>query len=226
MTIGKKIYLGFGAVLAVLLLLFLVNVVAAFKARSARLDASATLASYRIIEAVRFQIMSSRVNLDNFLLSGDPSDEEKVTRGFTELSELIKRRELEAGNEELRHALIQVEASEQGWAESFAKPLLAKRHPEFFRERIEVHRFGPLRIRRPVARACFFHLLALVAAAGALLAGAPRAAAALAAVALAALLVVWSKWRFAPLRLPVAVLVPWVLAGAWVRGWLRARRIA
>ncbi|MBZ5526921.1 MAG: HAMP domain-containing protein [Acidobacteriia bacterium] len=128
MTIGKKIYLGFGAILAVLFILFLVNVGAAVKARSTRADASAALSSYRIIEKVRFDIMSSRVNLNNFLLSGDPNDEEKVTRGFAEMAELLKRSEMEAGSEDLRKALIQVEATEQGWAESFAKPLLAKRH--------------------------------------------------------------------------------------------------
>ena len=112
------------------------------------------------------------------------------------------------------------------WARRYEMDaLLAARYPELFRERIEVHRLGPFRIRRPVVRACFLHVVALVAAAAALLAGSPRAAAALALAALAALLVVWSKWRFAPLRLPVVVLVPWVLMRAWVRGWARAQRL-
>jgi methyl-accepting chemotaxis protein len=128
MTIGKKIYLGFGTILAVLFLLFLVNVGTAVKARLTRTDASTALSSYRIIENVRFDIMASRVNLNNFLLSGDPSDEEKVTRGFSEMAELIKRSEMEAGSEDVRKALIQVESTEQSWAENFAKPLLAKRH--------------------------------------------------------------------------------------------------
>ena len=48
----------------------------------------------------------------------------------------------------------------------------------------------------------------------------------LAVLALAALAVVWAKWRFAPLRLPVVALVPWVLVRAWMRGWDRAQRIA
>jgi hypothetical protein len=104
-------------------------------------------------------------------------------------------------------------------------PLLAARHPGLFRERIEVHRVGPFRVRRPVVRACFFHVIALVAAAAALLAGAPRAAGALALASLAALAVVWAKWRFAPHRLPVVALVPWVLVRAWMRGWDRARRM-
>jgi hypothetical protein len=76
-----------------------------------------------------------------------------------------------------------------------------------------------------VVRACFFHVITVVAAAAALLAGESGAAAALALAALAALALVWSKWRFAPLKLPVVVLVPWVLVRAWLWGWVRARRI-
>jgi hypothetical protein len=57
------------------------------------------------------------------------------------------------------------------------------------------------------------------------LAGEPRAAAVLALAALLALAVVWSKWRFAPLKLPVVVLVPWVMVRAWIWGWVRARRL-
>jgi glycosyltransferase involved in cell wall biosynthesis len=112
------------------------------------------------------------------------------------------------------------------WAQRYEMDaLLAARHPDRFRERIEVHRLGPFRIRRPVVRACFFHVIALVAAAAALLAGQPGAAALFALLALAALVVVWSKWRFAPIKLPVVVLVPWVMVRAWLWGWVRARRL-
>jgi len=112
------------------------------------------------------------------------------------------------------------------WARRYEMDaLLAARYPDFFRERIEVHQLGPFRIRRPVVRACFFHVITVVAAAAALLAGESGAAAALALAALAALALVWSKWRFAPLKLPVVVLVPWVLVKAWLWGWVRARRL-
>jgi methyl-accepting chemotaxis protein len=128
MTIGKKLYFGFGAVLVILVALFLVNIFAGFKERSARADASAALASVRTIEAVRYQIMLNRLNLNNFLLSGDPRDEDKVSHGLTSISEIIKRGESESGSESLRTALIQVESTETSWADNFAKPLLAKRH--------------------------------------------------------------------------------------------------
>jgi methyl-accepting chemotaxis protein len=128
MTIGKKLYFGFGAVLVILVALFLVNIFAGFKERSARADASTALDSVRTIEAVRYQIMLNRLNLNNFLLSGDPRDEDKVSHGLTEISEIIKRGESQSGSESLRTALIQVESTETSWADNFAKPLLAKRH--------------------------------------------------------------------------------------------------
>jgi methyl-accepting chemotaxis protein len=128
MTIGKKLYLGFGSTLSILLLLLVVNLIAGFKESSARKDASTALESVRAIESVRYQIMLNRLNLNNFLLSGDPRDEEKVTRGLQDVNEIMKRGESQAGNDLLRTALIQVEGTETSWADNFAKPLLAKRH--------------------------------------------------------------------------------------------------
>jgi methyl-accepting chemotaxis protein len=128
MKIGKKLYMGFGSILGILVLLFFVNMFAGFKERSARADASSALESVRTIEAVRYQIMLNRLNLNNFLLSGDPRDEEKVTRGLQDISETMKRGETQASNEALHTALVQVEGTEASWADNFAKPLLAKRH--------------------------------------------------------------------------------------------------
>ncbi len=128
MTIGKKLYVGFGSILGVLVVMLLVNVGAGYKMSSARKEASTALESVRTIESVRYQIMLNRLNLNNFLLSGDPRDEEKVTRGFQGLTEQIKRGESGSGGDLLRTALIQVEGTEASWADNFAKPLLAKRH--------------------------------------------------------------------------------------------------
>src|SRR5690348_4305870 len=128
MTIGKKLYLGFGAILAILLLLFIVNSFAVFRERSARNDSKAALDSMATIESVRYQIMLNRLNLNNFLLSGDPRDEERVTKGLTDISDILKRGESQTVNDSMRTSLIQVESTEQNWADNFAKPLLAKRH--------------------------------------------------------------------------------------------------
>jgi hypothetical protein len=101
--------------------------------------------------------------------------------------------------------------------------LLAARHPRLFRERVEVHRLGPFRIRRPIVRAAW---VCVLAAYGALIAagfGRGDLARILLAVAGVAFLPIWAKWRFHPLRLPVALLVPFALTSALVRGGFWAR---
>src|SRR5712664_3490314 len=128
MTIGKKLYAGFGLILGILSLLFVVNVIAGWKQSSARKDSSMALDAVRAVESVRNQIMSNRLDMNNFLLSGDPRDEEKVNKGLTDIIDKIKRGEANASNEAVRTALIQVESTEASWADNFAKPLIAKRH--------------------------------------------------------------------------------------------------
>ncbi len=128
MTIGKKLYVGFGSILAILFLLFLLNTASVLRERSSRTDAANALESVRTVEAVRFQIMQNRLNLGSFLLSGDPRDEEKVNRGIAELSDLLKKKETKSGNESLRTGLIEVESTEKKWTDEFVRPVLAKRH--------------------------------------------------------------------------------------------------
>jgi methyl-accepting chemotaxis protein len=128
MKIGKKLYVGFGAVLAILVLLFIVNIFAGLRERSARLDASTALESVRTIETVRYQIMLNRLNLNNYLLSGDPRDEEKVNKGLTDVSEDIKRGQAQALADNVKVSLSSVESTEASWADNFVKPMLAKRH--------------------------------------------------------------------------------------------------
>ena len=128
MTIGKRLYIGFGVILGILGLLFLVNIIAGFREQSARKDAKGALDNVSVIESVRYQIMLNRHNMDNFLLSGDPRDEEKVNKGFSDINELIKRGEAQTTSDDVKTALIQVESTEASWADNFAKPLLAKRH--------------------------------------------------------------------------------------------------
>src|SRR5882762_2896261 len=128
MTIKQQLYRSFGAILLILLILLFVDFGAIYKTSTASSEAANTLESVRTIEAVRYQIMQNRLNLNNFLLSGDPRDEDKVNRGFIELADIVKQGESKTTNEFLHTALIQVESTEASWADNFAKPLLAKRH--------------------------------------------------------------------------------------------------
>ncbi len=135
MTIGKKLYVGFGSILAILFFLFLLNTASVLRERSSRADAANALESVRTVEAVRFQIMQNRLNLSSFLLSGDPRDEEKVNKGMAELSDLLKKKETKSGNESLRTGLIEVESTEKKWTDEFVRPVLAKRHQSARRSR-------------------------------------------------------------------------------------------
>ena len=128
MSIRNQLYKGFGVILTILTVLLIVDLGALWKARSASSEAATTLESVRLAEAVRYQMMQNRLNLNNFLLSGDPRDEDRVNRGFTELSDLAKKGESQTTSDFLRTALIQIESTEASWADNFAKPLLAKRH--------------------------------------------------------------------------------------------------
>src|SRR5579885_769404 len=128
MTIGKKLYIGFGSILFILIGLFVVNIIAGLREQSSRSEASTAVQNVRTIESVRYQIMLNRNNLNNFLLSGDPRDEEKVNHGIVDIADLLKRSEAQTASDPVRTSLIQVESTEESWADNFAKPLLAKRH--------------------------------------------------------------------------------------------------
>jgi methyl-accepting chemotaxis protein len=128
MTIGKKLYLGFGAILSIMLALFIISVFTVRRQYVASETARATLTVVQTIENVRFQMMENRLFLGNYLLSGDLRDEEKTNKGVADLLVLLKDAESKSNEPGLRSSLAQVEETETNWSENFAKPMIAKRH--------------------------------------------------------------------------------------------------
>jgi methyl-accepting chemotaxis protein len=128
MTIGRRLYLGFGSILTILVLLFIVNFSAVMRERSLRNKAADTLQSVQTIENVRYRMMQTRLDLRNFLLSGDPRIETQTTKDMTDLDEFIESARMKSSDESLRSALLQVEQIEGDWNQTFAKPLIDKRH--------------------------------------------------------------------------------------------------
>jgi methyl-accepting chemotaxis protein len=128
MTIGKKLYLGFGSVLGVMVVLFGVNLATVVREHGARAEAASALVNVETIEAIRFQMMQNRLYLENFLLSGDTRDEAKVNKGISDLDGLLARGQSLDADQSVRASLAQVADAEHNWTESFAKPLLTKRH--------------------------------------------------------------------------------------------------
>jgi len=128
MTIAKKLYYGFGAVLAIILFLFVITIFSTVKQYSTRAAAEATLSDVQAIATIRSKIIENRFTLSNYLLSGDLRDEEKTKKGMADLQELVRQTEAKANDPAFRAALPQVEESERNWADNFAKDMIAKRH--------------------------------------------------------------------------------------------------
>ncbi|MGH9698979.1 MAG: methyl-accepting chemotaxis protein [Candidatus Acidiferrales bacterium] len=128
MTIGKKLYAGFGAILTTMLVLFIINIFSVMREYTARNAASATLNDVQTIEDTRFLVMENRLNLGNYLLSGDLRDEDKTNHGILNLLDQLKIEEAKTNDSGLRNSLAQVEDNERNWSENFAKLMIAKRH--------------------------------------------------------------------------------------------------
>jgi methyl-accepting chemotaxis protein len=127
MTIGKKLYMNFGAVLAMVVVLFLVNMVAVQREHAAKAAAAGSLAMAEATDSVRFQMMQNRLFLGNYLLSGDNREVEKMWDGTNRLEELLRDAKQKANSEQQRSALEKVQQYEKAWATSFATPLINKR---------------------------------------------------------------------------------------------------
>jgi len=127
MTIGKKLYVNFGAVLAMVVVLFLVNLVAVQREHSAKAAASQALQMAQINDKVRFQMMQNRLYLSNYLLSGDTREVDRLNEGTHLLQDSLQRGQAESSSQQQKDALSKVEASEQSWAKEFATPLMDKR---------------------------------------------------------------------------------------------------
>ncbi|HXW55629.1 MAG TPA: methyl-accepting chemotaxis protein [Candidatus Cybelea sp.] len=128
MTIARKLYAGFGAILGLMVALLLINIISVSREYAAQKTVRHTLEDVQGIERVRYQMMENRLFLGNYLLSGDLRQEDNTSRGILDLEQTLQRTQSQTTDANLRSALSQVEGTERDWAESFAKPMIAKRH--------------------------------------------------------------------------------------------------
>ena len=128
MTVRRKLYIGFGAIGAILILLFIINTAIVIRERSASGAASAALESAQSLAAVQLKLMENRLYLGNFLLTGDGWQQEKLTQGMNDLAELLGKRKTNPSGDVSRDVLTRIEANEKNWKENFATPLLVQRH--------------------------------------------------------------------------------------------------
>jgi methyl-accepting chemotaxis protein len=127
MTIGKKLYLSFGAVLAMVVVLFLVNLTAVQREHAAKAAAAASMELADATDAVKFQMMQNRLYLSNYLLSGDTREVERMTDGLRLLNDRLQKAESLANSEQQKTSLQKLQQQEQSWSHEFAQPLVDKR---------------------------------------------------------------------------------------------------
>jgi methyl-accepting chemotaxis protein len=127
MTIGKKLYVNFGIILSMVVVLFLVNLLAVQREHAAKAAATASLELTDATNQVRFQMMQNRLYLSNYLLSGDTREVERMNEGLRTLAEKLQQGKGLSNSEQERAALTKVEQLEQSWAKEFAQPLIEKR---------------------------------------------------------------------------------------------------
>ena len=127
MSIRNKLYLGFGAILAIVVVLFLLSMAAMMREHSARAAAAKSAEMEQATEAVRFQMMQNRLLLGNYLLSGDTRELDHMTVGVTKLNELLDRAVALAVTDRERSSLAKVKEAEQNWSANFAGSMISKR---------------------------------------------------------------------------------------------------
>jgi methyl-accepting chemotaxis protein len=127
MTIGKKLYVNFGIILSMVVVLFLVNLLAVQREHAAKAAATSSLQLAETTNEVRFQMMQNRLYLSNYLLSGDTREVDRMNEGMRTLGEKLGEGRSLANSEQERSALARVEQLEQSWGKEFAQPLIDKR---------------------------------------------------------------------------------------------------
>ncbi len=127
MTIGKKLYMNFGIILTMVLVLFLVNWSAVQREHAAKKAAQDSLDLADATNAVRFQMMQNRLYLSNYLLSGDTREVDRMNEGLRTLEEKLAQGKTLANSDQVKSSLAKVEQLEQSWGKEFAQPLIEKR---------------------------------------------------------------------------------------------------
>src|SRR3954470_12179511 len=119
MSIGKKLRYGFGALLIMMGLLFLVNFGARWKDKNAR-DNTADIGDIRSL------VTQNNLALNSYLLSGSPDEVKKIADGDSRLLDRIDRFK-DKVNSEQHAALDKLQTAERDWMSKFASPVIEKR---------------------------------------------------------------------------------------------------
>src|SRR5690348_16094256 len=127
MSISKKLYLTFGAILLGVVVLFAVILWAVHHEQGTKAAASQALEMAETTDHIRFQVMQNRLYLSNYLLSGDSREVERMNDGVHQLTDDLQNAQKLASSDQQRSALDNVSKNESAWVTDFAQPMLQKR---------------------------------------------------------------------------------------------------
>src|SRR5689334_9526066 len=126
MTIAKKLYWGFGGMIALALVLSLVSQFGLWREQAAKRKTNRSFQVLRDTSTLQYLLSENQIHLNNYLLSGDASESDRVLTGVTQLDEAIHRTEAKASVEE-QIPLEKLNEAVHDWTEHFARPLIDKR---------------------------------------------------------------------------------------------------
>src|SRR5258708_1126315 len=127
MNIGKKLYLSFGIILTTVLLLLAINLIAVQREHETKAAAQRSIDMTEATSSVRFEMMQNRLHLQNYLLSGDTRDVEKMNDGQHVLNDALRRAQELANSPQQRSSLEKVQGVEEGWGNGLGRPVVEKR---------------------------------------------------------------------------------------------------
>jgi methyl-accepting chemotaxis protein len=126
MTIAKKLYYGFGGMIALVFLLALVNLGALEREHTAKKKTERSFQLLRDTSALQYELSENQIHLSNYLLSGDSTEAGKVLSGVSDLENAIRHTEENATADERTH-LESLSDVVRDWSDHFASPLIDKR---------------------------------------------------------------------------------------------------
>jgi len=131
-SIGGKLYMGFGMIMVIVLVAFLVNWAAARHEQTTRAMYKKSITIVESLSRLDRARSENRLFLRNFLLNGDRREADALTHGQGEVETLIteiKENWATLGDDsnQARQLLDQLGEVEREWGRTFAAPLMEKR---------------------------------------------------------------------------------------------------
>ena len=129
-TIGGKLYLGFGLIMAIVIVSFLFNWLAVRHEQSTRALYKKSITMVENLSRLDKARNANRLFLRNFLLNGDRREADALSKGESDVDSMIAEIKNSLAMDDSnrgRQLLDQLADSERDWARSFAAPLMEKR---------------------------------------------------------------------------------------------------